>query len=195
MIEPGGARGAVEGWSTPARALHWLVALAVLVLLALGLTMVNAPLGAGQKFDLYQWHKSLGVLVLPLLLLRSAHRLATGRPPPIPATRLAGAAAVLVHALLHVVPLAMVATGYLLASASVIPIPITLPLGITVPLAGSPDLAREDLLKSVHHLLGYGLAIVVAIHVAAALWHAFVLRDGVLQRMAPVIRPRPPAAA
>lgn len=195
MRQEGGMFDGVEGWSASARTLHWLVALGILSLLALGLVMVNAPLGAANKFDLYQWHKALGILVLPLLLLRSLHRLATGRPPHLPATRLATGAARLVHAALHVVPLAMVATGYLLASASVIPIPITLPLGITVPLLGSPDLAREELLKSAHHLLGYGLAILVGIHVAAALWHAVVLKDGLLRRMVPAFRRQPPAAA
>lgn len=188
---PGEAPG---GWSGSARILHWIAAAGLLALIGLGLAMVNAPLGAAVKFDLYQWHKALGVLVLPVLLLRSVQRLLSGRPPLPASGPVAAAAARLVHSALHLVPLLMVATGYLLASASVIPIPITLPFGLTVPLAGQPDLTREDVLKSLHHGLGFFLAGLVALHVCAALWHHLVLKDGLLDGMVPSLRRRRPAA-
>jgi cytochrome b561 len=182
-----------EGWSRSARVLHWTAALFVLGALGLGLVMVNAPLGAAVKFDLYQWHKSWAFIALPFLVLRSLQRILSGRPPHLPATPLAAAVARLVHGALHILPLVLVATGYLLASASVIPIPIALPFGVVVPLVGSPDLAREDLLKSMHHVLGFLLAGLVALHIAAALWHELVLRDGLLRRMA-LVRQRRAAA-
>ncbi|MBY0252441.1 MAG: cytochrome b/b6 domain-containing protein, partial [Methylobacterium organophilum] len=71
-------------YSAVAILLHWASALGVLVLIGLGLTMTHAGLAPLRQFQLYQWHKSVGITVLALTALRVLWRL-TPRPPPHPA--------------------------------------------------------------------------------------------------------------
>ena len=105
-------------YSAVAILLHWASALAVLVLIGLGLTMTHAVLAPLRQFQLYQWHKSVGLTVLALTLLRLGWRLAH-RPPPLPATlparERAGAHAAhaLLYGLLLGLPLAQAPQGRL----------------------------------------------------------------------------------
>jgi cytochrome b561 len=175
--------------------LHWASALAVLVLIGLGLTMTHAALAPLRQFQLYQWHKSVGVTVLALTVLRLLWRL-THRAPPHPAgmparERRAAAAA---HHLLYLLLVGLPLTGWAVVSLSPFNIPTVL-YGLVpwphLPLAAHvPDpAAAEGLLKQVHALGAWFLAALLAVHVAAALRHHFLLRDDVLRRMLPGRRP------
>ncbi|MCJ2097511.1 cytochrome b [Methylobacterium sp. E-046] len=182
-------------YSAVAILLHWASALAVLVLIGIGLTMTHAALAPLRQFQLYQWHKSVGVTVLALTALRVLWRL-THRPPPQPAgmparERRAAAAA---HHLLYLLLVGLPLTGWAVVSLSPFNIPTVL-YGIVpwphLPLAGLvPDpAAAEGILKRVHALGAWVLAALLAVHVAAALRHHFLLRDDVLRRMLPGRRP------
>jgi cytochrome b561 len=164
-----------------AKGLHWLMAVLILGLLALGIVMHEMPLSP-RKLELYAWHKWFGITVLLLVWLRLAWRL-THRPPALPATlsaplrRLAHAGHALLYVLMIVIPL----SGWLMSSAKGVQ---TVWFGL-VPL---PDLLgrdRElgDLLQQAHKLLNRLLLLTLAGHVLAALWHHFVLKDGTLRRM------------
>ena len=164
-----------------AKGLHWLMAVLILGLLALGIYMSDLPLSP-QKLELYSWHKWFGVTVFLLLWLRLAWRV-THRPPALPETlsapmRLAAHAG---HAALYLLMLAIPLSGWLMSSAKgfqtvwfgVLPIPDLL----------GRDRELGDLLQQVHKLLNLLLMLTLAGHVAAALWHHFVLKDDTLRRM------------
>lgn len=182
-------------YSAVAILLHWASALAVLVLIGLGLTMTHAALAPLRQFQLYQWHKSVGVTVLALTVLRLLWRL-THRPPPHPVGMPARErrAAAVAHHLLYLLLVGLPLTGWAVVSLSPFNIPTVL-YGLVpwphLPLAAHvPDpAAAEGLLKQVHALGAWFLAALLAVHVAAALRHHFLLRDDVLRRMLPGRRP------
>ncbi len=163
-----------------ARLLHWSIALLVLANLASGL--LHEPLEGVVR--LTPLHKSIGMTVLALTLARIAWRF-TWRAPPHPAgtSRLEAAAARGVHALFYGLMLAMPVSGWVIASAGKYPL-------TWFGLADLPKLAvtRDDqaylVAHEAHALLGWLFLALAALHVAAALRHHFVLRDGVLARMA-----------
>ena len=164
-----------------AKSLHWLMALLILGLLALGTYMSELPLSP-QKLELYAWHKWTGVTVFLLVWLRLAWRVAH-RPPGLPASlsprmRLVAHAG---HAALYVLMVLIPLSGWLMSSAKgfqtvwfgVLPIP---------DLIGKDRLLGE-ILQQVHEALSSLLMLTLAGHVAAALWHHFVLKDDTLRRM------------
>jgi cytochrome b561 len=140
------------------------------------------------KLKLYNWHKWAGVTILFLSVLRLAWRL-THRPPALPATiergmppwqlRAYHATHGLMYALFFAVPLA----GWAYSSMAGFPIVWfgVLPLPDFVPV----DKEFAKTFKPVHAVLAYTLLALVVLHVAAALKHQFVDRDGLLARMRP----------
>ncbi len=164
-----------------AKGLHWLMAVLILGLLALGLYMHELPLSP-QKLTLYSWHKWAGVTVFLLVWVRLLWRV-MHRPPALPASmaplmRLAAHAG---HGVLYLLMVAIPLSGWLMSSAKgfqtvwfgVLPIPDPL----------RRDKALGDLLQEVHEALNVLLMLTLAGHVGAALWHHFVLKDDTLRRM------------
>ena len=178
-------------YSAVAILLHWASALGVLALIGMGLIIAHAGLAPMRQFQLYQWHKSVGITVLALTVLRVLWRL-THRPPPHPARMPARerVAASTAHGLLYLLLVGLPLTGWAVVSLSPFNIPTVL-YGIVpwphLPLAGLvPDpAAAEGILKRVHALGAWVLAALLAVHVAAALRHHLLLRDHVLRRMLP----------
>lgn len=172
-------------------AFHWAIAALVLALLGIGLAMTHGDLAPMRRFQLYQWHKSLGITVLALSLLRLGWR-AFHRPPPLPAAMPAWErkGAHLAHGLLYGLILGLPLVGWALVSASPFNIPTVL-YG-TVPWPHLPlfaDLAdkatAEAVLKRVHAYGAWMLIVLLALHVGAALRHHFALRDDTLRRILP----------
>lgn len=179
-----------ERYATGSIILHWLIAINTLGLLASGLWMVGAievPGLMAIAFETYQLHKAFGVLVLLLTIVRIGWRLGARAPAPSAtlgpmARRFAGGA----HAALYILMLAVPLTGWLLVSAS--------PLGLATSLFGVidwprlPVIAAADLetqAKAAHRWSSYLFGALVAVHVAAALKHQFIDRDGLIGRMWP----------
>ena len=183
-------------------ALHWLIGLGILAMLAMGLAMAHAPLPPSSKFALYQLHKSVGITILLAALLRLAWRL-SHRPPPLPRDMPAwerGAAGG-THYLLYGLMIGMPLVGWALVSASPLNIPTVL-YGVVpwphIPLTawfGWPKAQAGPVLAWLHAWGGYALIALFLLHAGAALRHHLVLRDGVLRRMIPGLpflgRPRP----
>jgi cytochrome b561 len=175
---------AAARWPHSTRVLHWLGAATILFMLALGFAMVNFIEEPGRRFDLYQLHKSLGLFVLALMLARVVLRLALPTPAAIETIPLwQNRAARGVHALLYALTIALTLVGYAMVSTSPLPLPVALPFGLHAPNLLAPDYALSEDFKKVHHALAAVLALCVAIHIAAALKHRFVDRDGTLKRM------------
>jgi len=168
-------------YTTPAIALHWLVALLIFVGFPLGVYMHELPLSP-TKLQLYSYHKWIGITVLLLAGLRVAWRLAH-RPPPLPdsVVRWQRQASAAVHGLLYVLILAIPLSGWLMSSAKGFPVVWfgVLPLPDLV----GKDKALGDLLAGVHQILNFTLLGLVILHVAAALKHHFIERQPFLQRM------------
>ena len=171
-------------------ALHWLVALLVIVQVAWGRGMQeigNEP--RGLRADAYNVHKSIGLAILALMLVRLGWRLAHP-PPPLPAMarwqrRLAAGNHALLYAALFVMPIA----GYLGSVFSGYPVRA---FGMTWPAWGWKDDAIKGAMSAVHLYTSWVLVAAIALHVAGALKHALVERDRLLQRMWPR---RDPASA
>ena len=163
-------------------ALHWLLALMIVVAFGVGVYMSDLPFSP-QRLKLYNWHKWAGVTILALSALRLLWRLSHRPPadPPMPAWQARAAHAV--HGLLYVLFFAVPLVGWAYSSAAGFPIVWfgVLPLPDFVPV--SKPLAA--VLKEAHELLAFGLAALVIAHVAAALKHQFIDRDGLLDRMRP----------
>ena len=170
-----------HAWDTTARVLHWLVAALILVQFALGWMAVRWHLSPA-KLDLFVWHKSTGMLILALVLLRLSWRLAITAPPlPSAMPRWEQFAARASHGLLYVLMLAMPLSGWVLNSAAGVPFRIfrLLPL----PAITAPDKQVEHWASRVHLGLWIVLAALLVLHIGAALRHHFILRDGVLLGM------------
>jgi cytochrome b561 len=175
-----------EHWGLGIRLLHWLTAFLVLGQWLLGLYMTSlGPEALAEKFVLYQRHKSLGLVVFALTLVRLVWRASEPArpdlPPTVPVWQRRAAAAT--HALLYLLLLAMPITGFLAAAASPLGIPTLLFGVIPIPHPIGPDARLEALLLAAHRTQGWILAALLAVHTAAALKHHLIDRDGVLLRM------------
>lgn len=182
-----------ERYTAVAILLHWLIALGILALIAIGLimTQLQASIGPMQTFRLFQLHKSIGITVLLLAVIRLLWRF-THQPPALPAgmpARERGAAHGL-HWLLYVLMLGLPLTGWAVVSSSPFNLPTVLYSVIPWPdLPVLPHLANK---AAVSHALGwvhaYGAWILIAllaVHFAAVFRHHIIKRDGILLRMMP----------
>ena len=172
-------------WNLVLIALHWLSAALILGLIAHGLMMVHGRLSAATTFDLYQEHKSLGFVALALTAARLLGRLCFTAPAklasPLWERRLAAA----VQALLYALTLAAILSGWLVVSASPLPIPTRFFDLFVVPNIAGPNPETFADAALAHEIAAYAIAVFVALHVAGALKHHFVDRDDALNRMLP----------
>ncbi len=171
-------------WSLPVATLHWLGAALILALIGLGFVMIHAPLDAAAKFDLYQFHKSLGFLALALTAAHLAARIPVEAPPKRGA-RWERVLAAATQALLYALGFVAIVAGWLLVSASPLPIPTQFFGLFVVPDIASPNAATFEVAAFAHKWAAYSLAGLVALHVAGALKHLVHDRDDVLARILP----------
>lgn len=178
-------------WSTPIKTLHWLLAVAVIAMAAFGLLMKYGDFSQVERIKLYALHKSTGLTVLVLALLRLAIRILDRRRPtlpPMPAWQRVGAG--FTHVALYGVLIGMPLTGWLFNSAAGFPLQW---FGLfQVPALAGRDAELKALAGSLHFLGLLLLVLVLVLHVGAALRHHFINRDGVLTGMLPRFR-RPSA--
>lgn len=173
-----------KAYGLVAQALHWLVAAGVVLQFAWAWRIDQAE-SIRNEFALVNQHKSIGMTVLGLVVLRLAWR-AFNRPPPLP-PGMAGwekRAASTAHWLLYALILAMPLTGWIHTSAAGFGAEFFGLLDIPDIVPSSERL--EDIFGAIHEWLAKSILLVVSIHVLAALRHQFVLKDGLLNRMLPV---------
>lgn len=173
--------------------LHWLIAIAIIANIVLGLYFADLPRSDPDKFILTQTHKSIGLTVLVLSLIRVAWRLVNPVPPlprsMSPALRFSSRTIqVLLYVLIVLIPLA----GWAMVSASPLGLPTRyfgwfewpqIPWLAELPRAAKRSLSRE--FGEAHVILAWSAIVLVPIHITAALYHQFVRRDDVLARMLP----------
>lgn len=170
-------------WAWPVRWLHWLSLLAILAVAVMGLLMTELPRGTPLRTFLYATHKSLGIAVLALGLLRLLCRIATTAPAPahgpVWQQRLASAN----HALLYVLLLAMPLSGWLLNSSAGQPLKW---FGLfPLPALTGKNADLKVWADTTHTWLFWTLAVLAGLHLLAALHHHWIRKDGLLGRMRP----------
>lgn len=176
-------RNSESNWGAIARAFHWGTGALILGMFAYGLWMAEFPAREDRAYH-YAIHASVGITLLALMVARVVWRALNPTPqPPAGSARWEIAAAQLGHVGLYVLVFATLVAGWFLAGSGratldyalfgIIPMPNMLG-------TGSP---YHKTLEGAHQLLAYAMMALVTIHVAAAIWHARVKRDGVLARM------------
>src|SRR5688572_2197030 len=176
-----------DRWGAISQLLHWLMVLLIFGLGAVGLIMVELP-RSPRYFWVYDLHKSLGLTVLGLVLLRLVWRLYAGAPRPVPGTphwqeRIASITHWLLLTLVFAVPL----SGWLFDSFSGLR-PLRWFGLFAVPKLTAPDPQLSELLEEAHEWLFWALIALVAIHAGAALYHHLIQHDATLKRMLPARR-------
>ena len=163
------------------RALHWIMALCILATLFIGIHMVATI--TPTYLTLFAIHKPLGIVILVLALIRLGVRLRSGTPPlprDLPAPMKLGA--YLSHVALYVLMVAVPLIGWAMLSAG--GYPVTLWSGFSLPPIAPQSDGLHTLLWIAHVSLALLFFAVILLHVAAALFHALIRRDGVFEAMA-----------
>jgi cytochrome b561 len=172
-------------WSGPIITLHWTAGAIILALIALGWVMVYGGLDAAATFDLYQWHKSLGFAALALTAARLAARFAGASPPAAASPRWERRLAAFTQMALYALAIVAIASGWVVVSASPLPIPTRFFNLFVIPNIAPPDPSLFAAATLAHEVAAWSIAGLVALHVAGALKHHLVDRDDVLRRMLP----------
>ena len=172
-----------DAWGTIAKSFHWLIAALILGQFVIG-KIAEASQLSPFKIDMFVWHKSIGVTILLLVVLRLAWRLQNSPPSP-PAelsrreTKLAKIGHWILYGLMIVVPL----SGWWVSDASRLPFKAYFVLPMPDMIAA--DRPTQEFAEGVHGILTKVLLVVAIGHIAAALRHHYRLRNDVLRRMLP----------
>jgi len=177
-------RNTDERYGWPSRMLHWLIAILILCLAMVGWIMGELPKNP-KYFWVYDLHKSFGILVLALMVIRLGWRLYAGSPKPVPGTPTwQHLVATVTHWAIYAMAFAMPISGWLYDSASGLRALKFFGLFV-VPKLTAPD---PELKATTHAFHEYGVWILLALvaaHAGAALWHHLIQKDRTLMRMLP----------
>ena len=173
----------IHHYASIAKWLHWSIGLGIIAMLGLGLFMDGME-DSPTKWQFYGWHKSTGIIILGLVLVRIIVRFRTATPPlPRHMKPWQRIASHLSHGILYLLMIYMPLTGWLMSSGG----------GYDVSVFGSPNLPNlieknkelGALFNEMHEIGLWLFVIVISIHAGAALVHHFYYKDDVLLRMLP----------
>ncbi|BBP99692.1 cytochrome b [Burkholderia sp. SFA1] len=163
------------------RALHWIMAICILAMLFIGVGMVSTV--RPDYLTLVSIHKPLGIAILVLALIRLAVRITRGAPPlPADMPEPMKLAAILSHLAFYALMIALPLLGYGMLSAADYPVVV---FGVRVPSLLPHSNSLHTLLWNAHRFLALCFFALIVVHLAAALFHALIRRDGVFHAMAP----------
>jgi cytochrome b561 len=177
------SEGGVDSYSSAAKWLHWIVAILIVANIPGGILLDKVPEGPIQD-RLYDLHRSTGTLILALATIRLAVRLARGAPEPEPGlTSFERLASTIVHKALYALIFIVPVLGWAATSA----------YGTAINVYGLfvlPPILPENegvskVLFALHKLSALTLGGLALLHIAGALFHAIVRKDGVMARMLP----------
>jgi cytochrome b561 len=170
-------------FSAPQRLLHWLMAVCILAMLFIGVGMVATV--TPRYLTLVQIHKPLGIAILLLALIRLVLRFRYGAPPlPAAMPEPMKLAAHLSHVAFYILMIVMPLLGWAMLSAA--SYPVVLFGGVHLPPILPLNATLHTVLWDAHHYLAFVFFALILLHVAAALLHALVRRDGVFETMASI---------
>lgn len=162
--------------------IHWSVALVVFGLFALGLWMVGLDYYSAWRKDAPDLHKSIGLTLFAVMLVRIVWRLLSPPPPALASySRMTRIGAAFGHAFLYLGLFAVMIAGYLISTADGVGISVFGLFEIPALVSGLPD--QADTAGVIHLYLAWALVIFSGLHALAALKHHFIDRDATLTRM------------
>jgi len=170
-----------ERYTRTAIALHWIIAALVVTMIVLGEVMTGVPRQTPMRGALFNFHKSLGLVVLALVIARLVWRL-SHRPPPLPLDipswnrQLAGTT----HGAFYVLLLAQPLLGYIASVFGKYGVKF---FGLALPPWGSDNPAVREPFLDAHHLVAKLLIGLIALHLAGVAWHRFGRRGDLWRRM------------
>jgi cytochrome b561 len=170
-----------EKYTRVAIVLHWLLALALIAQIALGFWMGEVPKDPpGIRAQWFNLHKSIGLLLAGLIVVRLAWRL-THRPPQLPSAFSAVQQKLthLGHGALYILMLVVPVSGFVGSSFTQYPIKF---FGLALPRLWDASPELKDLFAEIHETTVFMFIALVVGHIAVAMWHA-IAKDGVMQRM------------
>ena len=181
-------RNSLHGYGAVAKFLHWAIVVLIIAQYLIIEAAEELPDGL-EKFAIVTRHKSVGMLVLGLALVRIAWKLVNSRhPAPVPMPQTQRIAAAAGHGLLYLLLLAQPISGWLMSSAANYPVTF---FGLfQFPALVGADPGAHEFYEEVHEALFATLATVAVLHALAAFYHHFRLRDDTLRRMLPFVGPR-----
>lgn len=180
-----------QTYGITAMAFHWIMAACFIGQIGIGIAMTTLPLTDPRTFPLYQTHKSLGILLFVLTVLRLVWRLVDAPPvlpPQMPLWQVRASKAV--HLGLYASFIMMPLLGWVIVSASPYGIPtyffglVELP-HLAFVVASPVKQSLADAASLAHWLLAWAVSLLILGHIGAALWHHFRVGDDVLRRMLP----------
>lgn len=185
-------RNTADHWGFVSKTLHWIIAVLILGLAVMGFLLDEVP-KSPKYFWVFDLHKSTGLTVLALMVIRLAWRLYAGAPTPVPGTPTwQHAVATVTHWAIYAMALLMPISGWLYDSASGLRALTWYGL-FTVPKLAAPDRELRGTAHDMHEIGIWILLALLAAHVGAALWHHVIVRDRTLVRMLPGrLEPLPP---
>ena len=183
-------KNTADRWGSISQLLHWLIVLLILLLGVVGLVMVELP-KSPRFFWVYDLHKSFGLSVIALVLVRLLWRWYAGAPRAVPGAphwqeRIADVTHWMLYALTFAVPL----SGWLFDSVSGLR-PLRWFGLFKVPKLMAPSQPLQGVMRESHEWLFWALIALVAVHAAAALYHHLFQHDATLTRMLPARRRAP----
>jgi cytochrome b561 len=176
-------RNTLDRWGAPAKLLHWLVVLFVIGQFVLANIAKNLPLGM-EKLGVLARHKSIGITILMLAIIRLLWRLANPTPTlPTNMAPLQRRLAQLTHFALYALLFAMPLSGWAMSSAK--NYPVSWFGTLQLPNFVAPSESAFERLRDIHDTLATALLVIAAAHLLGALKHQFIDKDSVLRRMLP----------
>jgi cytochrome b561 len=169
----------LQRFTAVSRILHWLTAILVFSTLLIGFTMVSTVTDYATLLEI---HKTIGVVILAVVIIRVVNRL-THRPPALPPTvgRFERVLVMTSEMALYTLLLAQPLVGWAMVSAAGRPVVVF--GSIRIPRIAPANLDLFSVLRETHSVLAFLLVAVVAAHVSAVLLHSITLRDRMLARM------------
>jgi len=169
------------GYTSTAKALHWILAVLVIGLIAVGIGREFMPKGPDRDF-VTMLHKATGVVVLVLMLVRLGYRIANPPPPSEPGLpRWQVGLSHAVHWSIYAIVIAMPILGWVGSNA--LGRPVSMYGLFDLPVIVGENKPLGESIYDIHGLLGFTLLGLAAVHIAAALYHRLVRRDAVFARM------------
>jgi cytochrome b561 len=170
------------------RLLHWIIAVLVLLAIALGAFLwlygfegLKDSFGGAAAGAFYKYHKTAGVLILGLMVIRVVVRLRVGAPPPVASlTETERRLSTAVQWSLYLALLAMAAIGWLGTDAGGYPVQF---FEWTIPGMLDKNPGLSETLFAIHGFIAIAILILAGLHIAGALRHWLIKRDGVMRRM------------
>jgi cytochrome b561 len=172
---------ATQAYTAVARTMHWLTAALILIIIPLGL-VIYFDLGGKLADQIYDLHRSIGALIIPIVLVRVAYRM-FHKPARLPddISDLQRLVAHATHWTLYALMTVQPFIGWIATSAFRAPIPVFALFELPPIWPKQPDFSER--LFVVHAVIGFAIAVLAAAHITAALHHHFVRKDRILMRM------------